>query len=269
MAEKKKQTSTCFVIAPIGEDESETRKRSDKMLKYVIAPVAEEQGYEPVRADQISEPGLITSQVIQHVADDDLVIADLSERNPNVFYELALRHALKKPLVQLMAKGERIPFDVAGMRTIEIDINDLDSVESAKQSLSEQIKAVVRDPEAIDTPISFAFDLQQLRQSENPEERSLADVVSALSELRAEMNDLGRHISDPERLLPPGYLEYALGNPNPFGMELQAIFDYVRERTEEAIKVKTVKERKAALNKASIAVDEGLALLNRRRRRGS
>ncbi len=265
MAEKKKAKSSCFVIAPIGEEESETRKRSDKMLKYVIAPVAEERGYEAVRADQISEPGLITSQVIQHVADDDLVIADLSERNPNVFYELALRHALKKPLVQLMAKGERIPFDVAGMRTIEIDINDLDSVESAKESLGEQIEAVEKDPESIDTPISFAFDLQQLRQSENPEERSLADVVAALSELRSEVNDLERHISDPERLLPPGYVEFVLERSprKPLNRELRAMVEYARERTDEAMELEDDDERSAVLRNAQAALADAENSLRR------
>ena len=78
---------SCFVIAPIGEPESETRKRSDQILKHVISPAAIECGYSTTRADQISEPGMITSQVIQHVVDDPLVVADLTERNPNVFYE--------------------------------------------------------------------------------------------------------------------------------------------------------------------------------------
>jgi len=69
-----------------------------------------------MRADELAEPGIITSQVIQHIVDDQLVIADLTERNPNVFYELALRHALRKPVVQIIHRGEAIPFDVAGMR---------------------------------------------------------------------------------------------------------------------------------------------------------
>jgi|ERR1700722_12100722 hypothetical protein len=93
----------CFVIAPIGEPESETRKRSDKILKYVIVPAVEACQYQAIRADQISEPGMITSQVIQHIVDDPPVVADLSGRNPNVFYELAIRHILRKPLVQLRA----------------------------------------------------------------------------------------------------------------------------------------------------------------------
>jgi len=55
---------TCFVIAPIGEPGSETRKRSDKLLKYVIAPTVQACGYaDAIRADQIGEPGIITRQV--------------------------------------------------------------------------------------------------------------------------------------------------------------------------------------------------------------
>jgi hypothetical protein len=259
---------TCFIIAPIGEDDSETRKRSDKVLKYVIAPVVEELGYQAVRADHISEPGLITSQVIQHVADDKLVVADLSERNPNVFYELALRHALRKPLVQIMAKGEQIPFDVAGMRTIEIDINDLDSVELAKSSLRSQIKAVEENPEAIDTPISFAFDLQHLRQSENPEERSLADVVSAISELRSEVNGLERRISSPENLLPLDYLESALsrGRDPRSDAELDALLESVRFRTAKALESSNGDDRTDSLRRASRGLDDIQMLIRRRRR---
>ncbi len=119
---------TCFVIAPIGEAESETRKRSDQVLKHVIAPAASACGYKAIRADQISEPGMITSQVIQHIVEDPLVIADQTDRNPNVFYELAIRHAIRKPLVQLIKKGEQIPFDVAGTRTIHVDHRDLDVI---------------------------------------------------------------------------------------------------------------------------------------------
>jgi hypothetical protein len=184
---------TCFVIAPIGEIGSEIRKRSDLVLKYVISPAAEQCGYAALRADQISEPGLITSQVIQHIIDDPLVIADLTERNPNVFYELAIRHALKKPLVQIIKSGEQVPFDVAGTRTIPVDHRDLESVEIAKQEIVKQIESLEKKPQDIETPISVAVELQFLRQSENPEERSLAGLVSSLSEIKAELSNLWEH----------------------------------------------------------------------------
>ena len=193
MAEKK-----CFVIAPIGEPESETRKRSDQILKHVISPALQECGYTATRADQISEPGMITSQVIQHIVDDELVVADLTDRNPNVFYELAIRHAIRKPLVQLIKKGEQIPFDVAGTRTIHMDHHDLDSVEEAKKEIIAQVRSLEKDPSKLETPISVSLDLQLLRQSDNPEQRSLADVLSVISELRSSVVNMEKRLENPE-----------------------------------------------------------------------
>jgi hypothetical protein len=197
----------CFVIAPIGDPNSDTRKRSDQVLKHIIRPAAMECGYGAIRADEISEPGIITSQVIQRIIEDPLVIADLTDRNPNVFYELALRHAIKRPLVQLIRKGDNIPFDVAGMRTIPVDHHDLDSVEESKKEIVAQIKTVERmTPEQIETPISVSIQLQQLRQSDNPEQRTLADLLSTISEVRTVVAALDKKMSTPEAILPPGYI---------------------------------------------------------------
>ena len=185
-----KKDKKCFVIAPIGEPESTTRKRSDQVLKHVIKPAVSECGYEAIRADDIDKPGIITSQVIQHIVDDELVIADLTERNPNVFYELAIRHALAKPFVQIMKKGEQIPFDVAATRTIFVDHHDLDSVAEAKLKIIKQINELENSDDEIETPISVSLDLKILRQSEKPEERSLADLVSILSNIRGDIGKI-------------------------------------------------------------------------------
>ena len=205
--EKKK---ICFVIAPIDKPDSEIRKRSDQVFNHIISPVVIPLGYHPIRADHISEPGIITSQVIQHVVDSPLVIADLTGRNPNVFYELAIRHAIRKPLVQLIKTGEQIPFDVAGTRTINIDVNDLDSADQAKKELSKQIENVEKGKNVPDTPISVALDLKLLRQSENPEQRSLADVVGALAELRTTVLGIEKKVGNPESLFPPDYLNMCM-----------------------------------------------------------
>jgi hypothetical protein len=252
---------TCFVIAPIGDDDSETRQRSDKLLKHVISPVVSDKGYDPIRADQIAEPGLITSQIIQHVAEDALVIADLTERNPNVFYELAIRHALRRPLVQMISHGERIPFDVAGMRTIEIDIKDLDSVERAKQDLSSQIDAVERNPGAIDTPIAFALDLQNLRQSGNPEERSLAELVATVSELRSGLASIERRLADPEELFPSQYFDLLtrasrlMDQSRRDGGFARNAVEFALERIDEAVN-NDGEDRDSALTNAQAALRE-------------
>ncbi len=185
----------CFVIAPIGELDSATRKRSDKILKHVIRPATAECGYHTTRADEISEPGLITSQIIQHIVDDALVIADLTEWNPNVFYELAVRHALRKPFIQIIEKGQRIPFDVASLRTIQLDHTDLDSVEIAKTEIIAHIRHLESSDTPIESPISTAIDLQSLRSSGQPVERSLAALQEAVSELAARTSSIMGAIS--------------------------------------------------------------------------
>lgn len=215
----------CFVISPIGDLDSEVRKRSDQVLKHIIDPAVEQFGYSAIRADQISEPGLITMQIIQHIIDDPLVVADLTGRNPNVFYELALRHVLRKPLIQLIEKGEPLPFDVSGMRTILIDHHDLDSVEEAKKEIVRQIKALETNPDAIDTPISMALNLQTLRESDNPEQRSLVGIISTMTELRSSLSSIAARLSDPSNVLPVSYMQDIFRSVEPLTHEDMTIKD--------------------------------------------
>jgi hypothetical protein len=180
MAEKPE----CFVIAPIGAAGSDIRKRSDQILKYVIRPVVEQCGYTAVRADEIGQPGMITSQVLTHIVNDAMVVADLTGDNANVFYELAVRHAIRKPFVQIIQKGDRIPFDVAGVRTIEVDHKNLDSVEEAKIEMTKQMQFTAEHPDRIESPISVAVDLESLKKSGDPEKRQLGEILSGLGEIK-------------------------------------------------------------------------------------
>ena len=90
---------SCFFIAPIGEPGTVVRRDSDQVLRHIVRPAASRAGFDAVRADEIAEPGIITSQVIERIVESPLVIADLSGHNPNVFYELAIRHVIRKPYV--------------------------------------------------------------------------------------------------------------------------------------------------------------------------
>jgi len=174
----------CFVIAPIGPEGSKTRKRSDQILKFVIRPAAEECGYVAKRADEFSEPGMITAQVLNHTMNDPMVVADLTDWNPNVFYELAIRHAARRPFVLLFQptnQKERMPFDVADLRAVAVDYPDWDSMDDSKANLIQAMKAAEgMAPEQIVTPISYAINLQDLTESEDPAENMLAEVVLSL-----------------------------------------------------------------------------------------
>jgi hypothetical protein len=173
----------CFIICPIGPEGSESRNRSDKIFKHLFQPVLEEFGYNPIRADQIDKVGNITSQIIDFLVETPLVIADLSEHNPNVFYELGIRHTVRKPYIQFIAKGDRLPFDVAAIRSIEIDHTDLDSVESAKKILRNQIRAYEEGAD-VDSPVSVALDLKSLRLDNSVAERLLKEMYNLKNQLK-------------------------------------------------------------------------------------
>ncbi len=151
--------SMCFVVTPIGDDDSEQRKHANLILKSVIEPVVAELGLKAVRADQIDRAGLITKQVFECLANARICVADLSFNNPNAFYELGIRHMCKRPTVQMIRKGDRIPFDVAQGRTIKIDMTDvysvMESVESAKRELRQHLKAALApDYKGEDNPVN-------------------------------------------------------------------------------------------------------------------
>jgi hypothetical protein len=174
---------TCFVVCPLGEEGSAVRRRSDLVLKHVLAPVLRANGFHAVRADHVPKVGLITTQVINLIVESPLVVADLTGSNPNVFYELAIRHAIRKPYVQLIAKGERIPFDVSGIRTIELDVTDLDSVDRAKREMDRQIKEFGRG-HLPDSPVSIAS-AARLLQDDRDLAAEIAEKLSYLGDEHA------------------------------------------------------------------------------------
>ena len=92
----------CFVIGPIGQPGTDERKHADLLLNLVIKPTIEaaELGYCVKRADEDADPGMISDRMIVDISQSDLAVADLSFLNPNAFYELGIRHAAEKPVLQ-------------------------------------------------------------------------------------------------------------------------------------------------------------------------
>lgn len=131
----------CFFVSPIGAENSETRKRADTVYKYIIEPVCKECGFEPIRADKINEADTITQTIIGHLNNDEIVIADITEHNPNVFYEMGYRACTKKAMINLKDKKENIPFDIAAIRAFEYNLQDLYSVDEIKARITKTIES--------------------------------------------------------------------------------------------------------------------------------
>lgn len=151
-------SNTCFVISPIGQEDSVERQHADLILSAFIEPALAELGLVAVRADKISKPGLITGQIIDHLVRAKLVIADLSFGNPNVFYELALRHATRRPVVQIIRRGDALPFDVGQYRTVVIDMTDIytlvPQLDLHRQEITRQARVAISEGAVSESPLS-------------------------------------------------------------------------------------------------------------------
>ncbi len=176
----------CFVICPIGEENSDTRRNSDNVFEFIIKEGLDPLGYSVERADMIAKSGLITTQIIEQIVSCDLVVADLTDHNANVFYELAIRHLLGKPFIHIIRSDQKIPFDVAASRTITYSL-DLAGARKASLEVREQAKSIVNGSAKTESPISIAIDLKALTESGSPVETALAHIQTELTKTRTLM----------------------------------------------------------------------------------
>ena len=132
---------TCFVLMPIGTKGTEDHRRNSMIYEKMIKPVLVDCGYNPKRADELNYPGNIMADIIRSLAKADLVVADLSGQNPNVHYELGVRHALfPHGTIPIINKEHQLPFDVSQYRAIFYS-TDLEGADDFRHLLREKIAA--------------------------------------------------------------------------------------------------------------------------------
>jgi hypothetical protein len=151
----------CFYITPIGEEASETRQHADFLMEFIIEPAVKEFDLKVVRADQMGKPGMIGKQIIEHILYSRLVIVDLSFHNPNVFYELCLRHTTRLPTVQVTRAMDKIPFDLQQYRTIPIETRNpyalVPKIQTYTAEVANQVRRALQDSDSGDNPISLYY----------------------------------------------------------------------------------------------------------------
>ena len=198
--EEELNMKTCFVISPIGEEGTETRKKADQFLKHVVEKTCHECGFNVKRVDKSNDIGSITAEIFKDLEDYDLVIADISEHNPNVFYEIGYRRRTGKHVIHFRRKGEKIPFDIADIRTIEYDLTDPDSLETARNRLKTTVQALtfetaassVNAPESNIHPILFQIldAINDLRDEvgKNDNNALMRTVIESIQQSKPQMS---------------------------------------------------------------------------------
>lgn len=134
-------SATCFVMqpfsAPLGD-----------YYEKIYKPAIEKAGLTSIRADaDIFGAGKIMDQVWRGITDAEVLIAELTSRNANVFYELGLAHAMQKPVVLISSNEGDVPFDLQHIRVIYYDVNDPFWGNKLLDKIAENILSALRNPE--------------------------------------------------------------------------------------------------------------------------
>ncbi|MDD7929887.1 hypothetical protein [Microbacterium thalli] len=176
-------TRSIFVISPIGSPGTAEHRRYRHTLDYIVKKAFTAPDWEVVRADEETSPDSITTQVIGRIVESDLIVADLTDHNPNVFYELAVAHGYQKPVIHLMQEGQKVPFDVVDQRVIFYDLSDPESVDKARSGLAKSAAWLDENPNQSRNPLSAYGQFSVISSASGGGERgeAVAEAIDQLS----------------------------------------------------------------------------------------
>jgi hypothetical protein len=177
---------TCFVIMPFGPP-------FDRYFKNIFVPAIEDAGLQAIRADSIFMPSAIMPDIWRFLSEARVLVADLTGRNPNVFYELGLAHALQKPVILVANNLDDVPFDLRGLRVLGYDKENEDWGAELKRTIAASLRETLSDP-ARAMPSTFVERRISEPQNVDPLQTVLRQLTEEVRAVRrqADSHDLGR-----------------------------------------------------------------------------
>jgi len=169
----------CFVLMPFGG-------WLDDYYETVYTPAIKAAGLEPHRADDLFRPSTIVNDIWAYTKRAKVLLADLSGKNPNVFYELGLAHALAKPVILVTESMEEIPFDLRALRIIVYDKNAPDWGRLLRDKIESALKEVLKSP--VEAVLPAFLDVKgESKPTVTPHEKELIEIKQELDLLRREV----------------------------------------------------------------------------------
>ena len=147
---------TCFVIMPFGDKVDKDGKtiHFDEVYETFIEPIVTALDIECIRCDKIVEAGGIHNKMFTNIYDADVAVVDITMLNPNVFYELGMRHTIKKNVTIIIQQaGTQIPFNISGFTVVPYKLDDPVALKYAADQIQTMIKNGMANVRKSDSPI--------------------------------------------------------------------------------------------------------------------
>jgi len=173
-----------FVIMPFSSTATCSAKQWTEIYENLFRPAVEECGYSCERAK--SKTGSLIKSIIEKLRTSRIVLADITDRNPNVFYELGVRHSLSKRTI-IMAQGiEHVPSDLRGYWFIDYE-NTLGGVTPFKKEIRRLFDEIQEDPDKSDNPVSDFLAQQNLSVYSYVNTENIKKLTALYTELGGNM----------------------------------------------------------------------------------
>jgi hypothetical protein len=188
----KKKKNICFVISPFGG-------WNDRYYSEIYMPAVRDAGLEPRRADDLYRPSAIVHDIWNYVKNSRVMLADLTGKNPNVFYGLGLAHATGKPVVLLTQEIDDVPFDLRALRVIEYEVEDPDWSTVLRVKIKKALGEVLDSPGISVLPTFLHTDKLKGTSKGAPLERQVLDLQRQVGLISAQSRSLLTHRRIPNR----------------------------------------------------------------------
>jgi hypothetical protein len=185
---------------------SEERK---EVYKYGIAPACQRAGFKAVRVDELKGHFNINRKIIEHIFSSNAVIAEITDKNPNVFYEMGVAHAIGNKTIMIAQNAKELPFDISNYRCI-IYKQSVDGLQQLQEEILESLQELERWSQHPSNPVQDfkpyeAFIPKSVAEELNRELQkkaaSLKTVKADWEKLRREAENLQRDLRAKEQLL--------------------------------------------------------------------
>lgn len=186
MGKENKTTGSCFVIMPFGG-------WFDKYYNDIFFEAIKDSGLNAKRADDLYRSSPIINDIWEFTKNATVILADLTDKNPNVLYELGLAHAIQKPAILVTETIDDVPFDLRALRVIVYDKNESDWGDKLKVKITSSIKETIKSPLSRVLPTFLKVD-ESLSQKVSFGQKEFLDLKNEVDLLKIKVSSTHKQI---------------------------------------------------------------------------